>query len=305
MFPDKKISQKKVLDFLDKKGFYIVLVLCITVIGVTAALITAHNVRSSKDIGDEDIISPDMASSIMDESGDKSTYLSPQDGSEPENAAEASGNAMEAIKPSSPVGSPGLAESPKPSAKPQKTDTPAKAQAPSEAVEAVKTAETAVSKAENKTESKSEGKSESSKNVTFAMPVFGEVTFEYAMDKLVYSKTLDEWRAHSGVDLRADRGTPVKVVADGVVTEVKNDPRFGVTVIVEHKNGIKTLYANLASGDMVTPNQKVKQGEIIGSVGNTAIIESAEPAHLHFEVLKDNKPVDPKGYLQLPSDEKK
>jgi len=50
------------------------------------------------------------------------------------------------------------------------------------------------------------------------------VTFEYAMDRLVYSKTLDEWRAHSGVDLRADRGTPVKVVADGVVTEVKTIP---------------------------------------------------------------------------------
>lgn len=300
MFPDKKISQKKVLDFLDKKGFYIVLVLCITVIGVTAALITAHNVRSSKDIGEEDIISPDMASSIMDENGNSSTYLSPQDGSDAESAAETSGKATEAIKPSSPAGSPDAAESPKPSAMPQKTETSAKAQTQSETVETVKTAETAASK----TESKSEGKTESSKNVTFAMPVFGEVTFEYAMDRLVYSKTLDEWRAHSGVDLGADRGTPVKVVADGVVTEVKNDPRFGVTVIVEHENGIKTLYANLASGDMVTPNQKVKQGEIIGSVGNTAIIEAAEPAHLHFEVLKDNKLVDPKGYLQLPSDEK-
>ncbi|HHV30162.1 M23 family metallopeptidase [Acetivibrio mesophilus] len=297
MFPDKKISQKKVLDFLDKKGFYIVLVLCITVIGATAALITAHNVRSSKDIGEEDIISPDMASSIINENASNSTYLLPQDGSDAESATETSGEAIEVIKPSSPAASPKAEESPKPSAKPQKAETQSKTEAQGEKVEAVKTAE--------KSASKSEGKTESNKNVTFAMPVFGEVTFEYAMDRLVYSKTLDEWRAHSGVDLRADRGTPVKVVADGVVTEVKNDPRFGVTIIVEHENGIKTLYANLASGDMVTPNQKVKQGEIIGSVGNTAIIESAEPAHLHFEVLKDNKPVDPKSYLQLPSDDKK
>ncbi|WP_038287067.1 M23 family metallopeptidase [Acetivibrio straminisolvens] len=297
MFPDKKISQKKVLDFLDKKGFYIVLALCITVIGATAVFITAHNIRSSKDIGEEDIISPDMASSIVDENGSNSTYLLPKDGLESEIAAETSGEAIEAIKPSGPAASPKAEESPKPSAKPQKAETSTKTEADSQKVEAAKTSE--------KSANKSEGKSESGKKLTFVMPVFGEVTFEYAMDRLVYSKTLDEWRAHSGVDLRADRGTPVKAVADGVVTEVKSDPRFGVTVIVEHENGIKTLYANLASGDMVTPNQKVKQGEIIGSVGNTAIIESAEPAHLHFEVLKDNKPVDPKSYLQLPSDDKK
>jgi len=297
MFPDKKISQKKVLDFLDKKGFYIVLVLCITVIGATAAFITAHNVRSSKDIGEDDIISPDMASSIINEKGSNSTYSLPQEDIETENAAETSGEAIEAVKPSAPAASPKAEESPKPSEKPQKAETVTKTEANSQKVVAAKTSE--------KSSSKSEGKSESGKKITFTMPVFGEVTFEYAMDRLVYSKTLDEWRAHSGVDLRADRGTPVKVVEDGVVTEVKNDPRFGVTIIVEHENGIKTLYANLASGDMVTPNQKVKQGEIIGSVGNTAIIESAEPAHLHFEVLKNNKPVDPKDYLQLPSDDKK
>jgi len=79
-FPDKKISQKKVLDFLDKKGFYIVLALCITAIAATAAVITAHNIRSSRSIGEEDIISPDMASSIMDENGNSSSYLLPQDG---------------------------------------------------------------------------------------------------------------------------------------------------------------------------------------------------------------------------------
>jgi murein DD-endopeptidase MepM/ murein hydrolase activator NlpD len=129
------------------------------------------------------------------------------------------------------------------------------------------------------------------------MPVFGEVSFEYAKDKLLYSKTLDEWRSHSGLDLKADRGTPVKVVADGVVTEIKNDPRIGITIIVDHLNGLKTVYANLANGDMVSPNQKVKQGEVIGSVGNTASFESAEPAHLHFEVLKNNKNVNPSDYL--------
>jgi len=131
----------------------------------------------------------------------------------------------------------------------------------------------------------------------FVLPVMGEISFDYAMDRLVYSKTLEDWRTHSGVDLAADRGTNVKAAADGFISEVKNDPRFGITIIIDHQNGLKTVYSNLASDEVVTPNQKVKQGDVIGAIGNTALFESAEQPHLHFEVLMDNNPVDPKEYL--------
>jgi murein DD-endopeptidase MepM/ murein hydrolase activator NlpD len=293
LFPDKKVTQKKVLDFFDKKGFYIVLVLCITVIGVTAALVTTHNITSSKNYSNnENIISPEMLNGMMDED-DSSTYLSENE-LDIENAAEAAAKTTsETGKPSdaavSPTPKPTEAPKDKESTKEQKATEPPKQEKKSQA------------KAESKAAAKTANNNEKAVQ-TFAMPVFGKVTLEYAMDKLVYSKTLEEWRSHSGVDIRADRGTAVKVVADGVVSEIKNDPRFGVTVIVEHANGIKTLYANLAGSDMVTPNQKVKQGEVIGSVGNTAIIESAEPPHLHFEVIKDGKPVDPGDYLSLSSE---
>jgi murein DD-endopeptidase MepM/ murein hydrolase activator NlpD len=70
-----------------------------------------------------------------------------------------------------------------------------------------------------------------------------------------------------------------------------------VTVVIDHKNGLKSVYSNLATDDMVTSNQKIKQGEIIGSIGNTAVFESAEQSHLHFQVLKDNVIVDPTAYL--------
>lgn len=136
----------------------------------------------------------------------------------------------------------------------------------------------------------------------FILPVVGEVTFAFAIDKLVYSKTLEEWRTHSGVDLAADRGTPVKAVGDGFVSDIKHDPRFGVTIIVDHGDGIKSLYANLASDDMVSPNQKIKQGDIIGCVGNTALFESAEQSHLHFEILKDDEPVNPDAWLSIKKD---
>ena len=63
-----------------------------------------------------------------------------------------------------------------------------------------------------------------------------------------------------------------------------------MTVIVEHANGIKTLYANLAGSDMVTRIRRLNRGEV-WKCRNTAY-ESAEPPHLHFEVIKDGKPVD-------------
>ncbi|NMB97932.1 MAG: peptidoglycan DD-metalloendopeptidase family protein [Clostridiaceae bacterium] len=133
--------------------------------------------------------------------------------------------------------------------------------------------------------------------VDFIMPVYGSIIYDYFMDKLAYSVTLNDWRTHKGIDIAAARGTAVKAVADGVVTEVCEDPKLGFTVVIEHANGLKTVYSNLASGDMVVPNQIVAQGESIGSVGDTALYEIALEPHLHFEVLKDDQIVDPKLYL--------
>lgn len=136
-------------------------------------------------------------------------------------------------------------------------------------------------------------------NATFIMPVTGNIILDYSMDKLVYSKTLEEWRTHSGIDIASPRGTVVLAVSDGTITEIKKDPRYGITIVIEHDNGFKSIYANLATDDMVSPNQKVKAGDKVSCIGNTAIFESAEEAHLHFELYKDNKLVDPNKYLPV------
>jgi len=130
----------------------------------------------------------------------------------------------------------------------------------------------------------------------FVMPVKGKIQTDYAMDRLLYSKTLDEWRTHSGIDISAPRGDVVKAAADGYIKEIKNDPCYGITITIDHENGYKTIYSNLASS-MVSTNQKVKAGDAISSVGNTAIFECMDPPHLHFEVYRNDKLVDPKTVL--------
>ncbi len=133
----------------------------------------------------------------------------------------------------------------------------------------------------------------------FSAPVAGKVQAEYSMDKLVFSPTFNEWRTHSGVDISAPRGEVVRSIGNGTILEIKNDPRFGFTIVIDHKNGYKSLYANLASDQTLQVGQEIKLGDPIGSVGATAIFESAEPTHLHFELYKENKLVDPAAYLDL------
>lgn len=131
-------------------------------------------------------------------------------------------------------------------------------------------------------------------------PVQGKVQAAYSMDKLVFSPTFNEWRTHSGVDISAPRGEVVRAAGNGVILEIKNDPRYGFTIVIDHKNGYKSLYANLASDKTMTVGKEVKMGDPIGSVGATAIFESAEPTHIHFELFKENKLVDPAAYIDFP-----
>jgi len=133
---------------------------------------------------------------------------------------------------------------------------------------------------------------------TFIMPVDGDIIRGFAQDNLVFSDTLQEWITHPGIDIQADRTTVVKAAADGIVSSVKNDPRYGLTIIVDHVNGYQTVYANLLSSEFVKVGDTVTQGQSIGTVGNSAAFEIVDPPHLHFEILKDSTPVDPTIYIK-------
>ena len=139
---------------------------------------------------------------------------------------------------------------------------------------------------------------ETKKELSFSMPVEGEISKDYAKDSLVYSETLKEWVTHMGIDIKAEKTTVVKAAESGTIKSIKNDPRYGLTVVIDHGDGYQTIYANLLTSEFVVEGENVEKGQSIGTVGNTAVFEVADEPHLHFEILKDSIQQDPNAYLK-------
>lgn len=133
---------------------------------------------------------------------------------------------------------------------------------------------------------------------TFIKPIEGEIITQFANESLVYSKTLQEWVTHMGIDIKSEKASIVKAAADGTIKSIKNDPRYGTTVVVEHNNGYVSVYSNLLTAEFVKEDEKIKQGQTIGTVGNTASFEIADESHLHFEILKNDVYVNPCEYIK-------
>ncbi len=98
---------------------------------------------------------------------------------------------------------------------------------------------------------------------------------------------------HQGIDLAAPAGTPVRVTADGKVVIAERDGRYGRTIVVDHGGGFRTRYAHLKRIE-VKDGKRVRHGDVIGRVGSSG---NASGAHLHYEVLKNGVPVNPRPYL--------
>ena len=127
----------------------------------------------------------------------------------------------------------------------------------------------------------------------FEKPVEGEIIKKFSNENLIYSETLKEWTTHMGIDISAELTTVVKASEEGTIKAIKNDPRYGITVIIEHVNEFETRYANLLTAEFVKEGEEVKKGQTIGTIGNTAIFEIVDTPHLHFEILKNGEYIDP------------
>ena len=130
-----------------------------------------------------------------------------------------------------------------------------------------------------------------------AAPVDGSLVAEYAMECLSYNETTRDWRVHAGCDFGAEAGTEVKAAADGEVYTVYNDEQMGTTVVIRHQDGYTTQYGSLSEEVLVKAGDKVTMGQAIGTVGSTALMESALGDHVCFRVTCDGEPVDPAEFL--------
>jgi len=101
------------------------------------------------------------------------------------------------------------------------------------------------------------------------------------------------WTMHWGIDISTNIGNPIMATADGIVIKVQTDKYLGKNVTISHGNGFTTIYGHM-SNFAVTAGQKVKRRDIIGYIGQTG--KAAGP-HVHYEVFKDGKRVDPRNFL--------
>lgn len=102
-------------------------------------------------------------------------------------------------------------------------------------------------------------------------------------------------RMHEGVDFRARIGTPVYATGDGTITLASRYSTYGLTIMIDHGFGYESLYAHLSAFEAgIRPGRQVKRGDLIGYTGNTGVVEGP---HLHYEIHRDGRPVDPLNYM--------
>lgn len=159
------------------------------------------------------------------------------------------------------------------------------------------TTENSVENSVNNTNTSVENTSESLE-LSFMAPVAGEILKDFASDTLIYSNTLEEWTIHLGIDIKAERTSVVVASEAGKVESIKSDPRYGLTITIDHGNGCKTIYSNLLTTEFVQTGETVEKGQTIATVGDTASFEVLDEPHLHFEMYINGEAVNPTLYFK-------
>ena len=125
-----------------------------------------------------------------------------------------------------------------------------------------------------------------------------KVVREYSEKEPSYSKTLDLWEVHKGLDISADSGYEVKSLLDGKVVNVFKDDKHGISVKIESSNNVVVVYSNLDEETKVKKGQEVSEGQVLGTVGNTSSVESEDGAHIHVEAFKGKESIDPMSLIK-------
>ena len=132
-----------------------------------------------------------------------------------------------------------------------------------------------------------------------SLPVNGVLSKKHDATLQVWSDTMDEYRVHLGIDISSELDTPVCAVADGKISRIWDDALMGRCIAIEHDGDVVTVYKNLSAAlaDGITTGAKVKGGQKIGVVGETAISELADEPHVHLEMTVGGLAVNPLDYM--------
>jgi len=265
-------NRERFTRFLDKQGFYIVLFLCLCIIGATAILTSdgKFGLRGGPDnpekiIGDVPVkSSPDDLIDIV--------ITDINEGEDDQQSTDIDNPGDEQV---------GAEQNPIDQSQAQDLDTN----------------ELSTDTA-NPAAPASAGATITESPQTMGMPVTGDVIKGYAMDELVYSRTLKEWTTHTGMDIESPIGTEVRAALKGVVESVEEDALKGIVITLVHDGGLETIYMGLSTKDMVRVGQSVEKGQVISGIGRTASFEITDAPHVHFEVLLNEEFQDPMEYIE-------
>ena len=260
---EKKNFAQKAGHFLAGRGFYIVLFICTAVIGISTWVLLFPSENLTRKASD--------------------TYIDYSTETESDVFAPVVPPPVPAVTPIPKPTAPALTVTPAPASPPPTVDKP---------IENKPTVET-----EPEGDSITVSGPATIDELRFARPVAGDISMEFAIDALVFSRTMGDWRTHRGVDLAGALGAKVLAVCDGTVTDIKKDDLFGTMVIIDHGFNLRSVYANLAEQPAVAVGDSVSLGSVIGSIGSTALAETGEVTHLHFEMTLAGSNIDPFMYI--------
>lgn len=138
-----------------------------------------------------------------------------------------------------------------------------------------------------------------SKLPSFILPVSGSLSRSHDPELQVFSPTMQDYRVHLGIDLTTKENAPVYAAADGKISKIWVDTRMGYCIAIEHSGDCVTVYKNLAETlpDGIAEGVSVRSGQLIATVGESAMVEIADEPHLHFEMTVGNLAVDPLEYF--------
>lgn len=275
----KRTIWNKIGNFLEGKGFYIVLFLCVAAIGGSGYYLY----RTISLSGELTTQSVSAQAEVPAATQQDDVELTVEDDGEAKNKEGAEAQTAEQI------------------AKAEESPTAgAQGDEDLEAEPSANAPETQEKDAETTANQSKDGPAVTTSSTVskWSWPLEGEVAEAFSTETLTYNEAMGDWRTHAGIDIAAQVGDPVTAAVDGTVISVKDDVMLGKTVTIQTADGLNAIYGNLAEDLSVTAGDSVKAGQTIGQVGETAAGESHDTAWLHFAVEQDGKALDPISYLE-------